>query len=168
MFKENNQNLKDEYTAYRNKILTRIQKELNQKKISQKEIGNLCGLSQPTISKLLKGDSPLTLEFLFKLCKILDIQIETLVSTTDTLTDKLSNIQDNLQNQIYDNFHNDNEAIVSVRHFFRDLKCYKTKRHHSDALLFATSFNVIKLPPLITIINGTMCYLFVVSTTLLL
>ena len=113
MSKKNISSQNKEYFIYRNKILNRIQNELNHKKISQKDLGELCGLSQPTISKLLKGDSSLNLEFLFNLCNILDISIETLVSTTDTLTDKLSNIQDNIQNQIYDNFHNYNEAIVS-------------------------------------------------------
>ena len=53
-------------------------------------------------------------------------------------------------------------------HFEISQTLSKQKGTHSDALLFATAFNVIKLPPLITIINGTMYYFFVVSTTLLL
>lgn len=109
----NNFDKKLEYITYSQKILERIKNELVKQKISQKTLGQLCNLSQPTISKLLKGDTPLTLEFLFNVCDKLEIPIETLLSTTDTLSDKLTSLQFAMQNQIYDNFHSDNEAIVS-------------------------------------------------------
>lgn len=102
-----------DFITYNNKILNRIQNELSKKKISQKELAKLCNLSQPTISKLLKGDTPLTLKFLYNLCNVLEINIDLLLSSSDTLTDKLSDIQLELQNNIYDNFHIENEAIVS-------------------------------------------------------
>ena len=60
-----------DFITYNNKILNRIQNELSKKKISQKELAKLCNLSQPTISKLLKGDTPLTLKFLYNLCNVL-------------------------------------------------------------------------------------------------
>lgn len=110
---KNNNTKKIEYITYNQKILERIKIELTRQKISQKTLAQLCNVSQPTISKLLKGDSPLTLEFIYKVSEKLDIPIETLLSTPDTLTDKLTEIQANIQDEIYDNFHNDNEAIVS-------------------------------------------------------
>lgn len=112
-YMKNNNTKKTEYITYSQKILERIKIELTRQKISQKTLAQLCNVSQPTISKLLKGDSPLTLEFIYKVSEKLDIPIETLLSTSDTLTDKLTEIQTNIQDEIYDNFHNDNEAIVS-------------------------------------------------------
>ena len=99
---KNNNTKKIEYITYSQKILERIKIELTRQKISQKTLAQLCNVSQPTISKLLKGDSPLTLEFIYKVSKKLDIPIETLLSTSDTLTDKLTEIQTNIQDEIYD------------------------------------------------------------------
>ena len=85
---KNSNNKKIEYITYSQKILERIKNELTKQKISQKTLAQLCNLSQPTISKLLKGDSPLTLEFIYQVSSKLNIPIETLLSTSDTLTDK--------------------------------------------------------------------------------
>lgn len=109
----NNNILNTNFLNYNRKVLDRIQNELTKKKITQKKLAQLCNLSQPTISKLLNGSTPLTLKFLYNLCNILNISIDELLSSGDTLTDKLSNIQAELQNTIYDNFHTENEAIVS-------------------------------------------------------
>lgn len=105
--------MENNFINYNSKILNRIHNELNTKKVSQKELAKLCNLSQPTISKLLKGDTPLTLKFLYTLCNALNISIDSLLASNDTLSDKLSNIQSEIQNTIYDNFHTENEAIVS-------------------------------------------------------
>lgn len=96
---KNNNTKKTEYVTYSQKILERIKIELTRQKISQKTLAQLCNVSQPTISKLLKGDSPLTLEFIYKVSEKLDIPIETLLSTSDTLTDKLTEIQTNIQDR---------------------------------------------------------------------
>lgn len=105
--------MENNFINYNSKILNRIHNELNTKKVSQKELAKLCNLSQPTISKLLKGDTPLTLKFLYTLCNALNISIDSLLASNDTLSDKISNIQSEIQNTIYDNFHTENEAIVS-------------------------------------------------------
>lgn len=70
---KNNNTKKIEYITYNQKILERIKIELTRQKISQKTLAQLCNVSQPTISKLLKGDSPLTLEFIYKVSEKLDI-----------------------------------------------------------------------------------------------
>ena len=70
---KNNNTKKIEYITYSQKILERIKIELTRQKISQKTLAQLCNVSQPTISKLLKGDSPLTLEFIYKVSEKLDM-----------------------------------------------------------------------------------------------
>ena len=59
-YMKNNNTKKIEYITYSQKILERIKIELTRQKISQKTLARLCNVSQPTISKLLKVDSPLT------------------------------------------------------------------------------------------------------------
>ena len=72
-YMKNNNTKKIEYITYNQKILERIKIELTRQKISQKTLAQLCNVSQPTISKLLKGDSPLTLEFIYKVSEKLDM-----------------------------------------------------------------------------------------------
>lgn len=103
----------DNFTNYKYKILNRIQRELAQQKISQKRLGEACGLSQPSISKLLRGDSPLTLDFLYKVCNVFDMTIDTLLSAKDTLTDKMSIMNPHAEDVIYTNMNSINDAIVS-------------------------------------------------------
>lgn len=100
------------FKNYQAQILNRIQRELTQKKISQKKLGEACGLSQPSISKLLKGKSPLTLEFLYKICNILELNIDMLLSEEATLPDKMSIMNPSIPNIMRDNFNSINDAIV--------------------------------------------------------
>ena len=101
------------FTDYQYRVLNRIQRELTQQKISQKKLGEACGLSQPSISKLLNGSSPLTLEFLYKVCDILNITMDSLLSTKDTLPDKMSVMDPNIQDIMHTNQNSFNDAIVS-------------------------------------------------------
>ena len=103
----------DNFVNYQYRVLNRIQRELIQQKISQKKLGEACGLSQPSISKLLRGDSPLTLEFLYKLCNILNITMDSLLCTKDTLTDKMSVMDPNIEDIMYNNLNSFNDAVVS-------------------------------------------------------
>lgn len=111
MSKKENIASTNDFANYKSKILNRLQRELTQKKISQKKLGEICGLSQPSISKLLKGNSPLTLEFLYNVCSALDINIDMLLSEEATLVDKMS-IMTPSQNIMQDNLNSIADAIV--------------------------------------------------------
>lgn len=119
---KNNNTKKIEYITYSQKILERIKIELTRQKISQKTLAQLCNVSQPTISKLLKGDSPLTLEFIYKVSEKLDIPIETLLSTPDTYLQ--SEFPDNLPvafppaiSKFLPYFRRNNDDILSLLKF---------------------------------------------------
>lgn len=66
--------------AYTKKIITRIKNVLSTKSISQKDLANQLHVSAATISKLLAGQSNLTLQMVYAICKLLNIHIDSLLS----------------------------------------------------------------------------------------
>lgn len=79
--------------AYIQKVLKRILNILKAKRLSQKEFAARCGFSTATTSKLLKGDTSLTLKQIHTICDALDIKPEVLLSETDNGLDSPDTIQ---------------------------------------------------------------------------
>lgn len=68
---------------YKKTILNRIKDLLSKTGVSQKELGEACGMSPAGMSKLLAGKSALTVNTAYQICKVLDIKPEILLSSTD-------------------------------------------------------------------------------------
>lgn len=79
-----------------NNVLKRIKTEYNNKNMSQESISLTTGISQSTISKIFSGDSRITLNNFFKICKALNVNPEYIVSQNENEKKKtLGNKYDN-------------------------------------------------------------------------
>lgn len=94
-------------------VIKRIKNIINVKSLSQKDIAEKAGISTSTLSKLLKNQSKLSLEMAYTISKVLEININTLLSEELNNFDNPQTLADYGTQDLSESFGDDQEFLIA-------------------------------------------------------
>lgn len=89
-------------SEYCNIVLKRIREYMDRKDIKQLDLSRESNINQSTLSKIMNGETKLTLQHIFRICNALKVDPEVLLSfDQEIITDKISLIETGIINKKY-------------------------------------------------------------------